>query len=184
MFFKNLSVAMICVVGFILAALLVLPSRVNANSSEYKLKTAFIFNLARMISWPEEIEAEKQREFQLCFFGKDDFGSTLDLLAGKKVRGHQLQLRRDIGLTDLDDCQLVFISESARRQLANILYRTSGRPILTVADTPGFSERGVIVNLLKQETRINIEINRCQAQKNRLEIDAKLLELATIYNNC
>jgi len=55
-----------------------------------------------------------------------------------------------------------------------------GWSIFIVGDMNGFAQDGGIINMVKEESRVAIEINLEAAQLSRLKISSKLLALAKI----
>lgn len=53
------------------------------EEEEYALKSAFLYNFSLFATWPEQ----NLTQFNLCIYGQDPFGRTLDLLLqDKKIR--------------------------------------------------------------------------------------------------
>ncbi len=55
-----------------------------------------------------------------------------------------------------------------------------GRPILTVADTEGFAQAGVMVGLVRSGTRIGFEVNLAPTRASGLRMAPGFLQLATL----
>ena len=56
-----------------------------------------------------------------------------------------------------------------------------GDAVLTVADTPGFAERGVMINFfITREDKVRFEANLEEAENSGLRLSSQLLKLATI----
>lgn len=147
---------------------------------EYKVRTAFLYNLARMVEWPSDELANANTPFTLCLFGEDFFGDTLDSLKNKTVKNRSLFLKRNVSLKELGQCQLLFISRSENERLSNILPYVENLPVLTVSDVSGFAEQGGIINLPTQDTHIQVEVNLKAARNAGLTISSRLLSLARI----
>jgi len=146
-------------------------------SQEYKVKAAFLYNLARMVEWPEDANSG---ELVMCFFGEESFGNELDSLRDKSVKGRALEFRRDVQLDSMEGCHILFISDDEEENLEDILYLLADSPVLTVGESDLFAERGGIVNLPQIKGRIRIEININAAQNAGLKMSSKLLTLAKI----
>ena len=69
-----------------------------------------------------------------------------------------------------------------RAQLAAILARTAGKPILTVAESEGAAERGFLVNFYSSAENLRFEINDSASRRSGLKISSKLLKLARVVN--
>ena len=146
-------------------------------SQEYKVKAAFLYNLGRMIEWPENANSG---DLVMCFFGEESFGDELNALKGKAVKGRALKFRRGVQLDTIEQCHILFIGDEEQKNLEDIVFALNGLPVLTVGESELFAERGGIVNLPQIKGRIRIEININAAQHAGLKMSSKLLTLARI----
>ncbi|MEZ5672020.1 MAG: YfiR family protein [Thiotrichaceae bacterium] len=149
------------------------------NSNEYQIKSAFLYNLARMVEWPNE---SSNAPLVMCFMGEDVFGNTTDGIANKTIRNRPLTFRKKIALRDADICHILYISPSERSNVAGIAKALGNRAILTVGDMDDFTDHGGMVNLIQDNERINIEVNLKRAERAGLKISSRLLTLAKIVN--
>lgn len=147
------------------------------NFNEYQVKAAFLYNLARMVEWPNE---SASTPLVMCFMGEDVFGSTTDGIANKTIRNRTLAFRKNIALRDIEICHILYISPSELSNVTTIVKTLANRAILTVGDAEEFTERGGMVNLIRDNERINIEVNLKRAEKSGLKISSRLLTLAKI----
>ncbi|OUD13360.1 hypothetical protein TPSD3_11230 [Thioflexithrix psekupsensis] len=148
-------------------------------SDDYFLKSTFLLNLVRFIEWPDE-PMPKPEPLYFCFFGNDSFGTALDNIREKTVRGRELIIRKNIAFFEIKTCHLLFIDASKKEELNSILEATANYPILTVGDTPDFASAGGLVNLINYQGRIMLEINIDAAQRTQLRISSRLLSLARL----
>jgi len=146
-------------------------------SQEYKVKAAFLYNLGRMVEWPE---GANSGDLVMCFFGEESFGNELDSLKDKSIKDRPLKFRRNVQLDSIEQCHILFISEEEQENLEDIVYALNNLPVLTVGESESFAERGGIVNLPQIKGRIRIEININAAQNAGLKMSSKLLTLAKI----
>ncbi|MBK9661695.1 MAG: YfiR family protein [Nitrosomonas sp.] len=143
--------------------------------SEYRLKVAFLYNFAAYTEWPSLPE----KVLNLCIHGDDPFGEDLQHLRQKKVNEYEILIRQTNNVEELATCQIVFIARSAVRNLSEIIDQLNGRPILTIADTPGTSRQGVMLNMAIKEGKVTFEANDAMAKKNHLKLSSQLLRFAT-----
>ena len=148
----------------------------DAQISEYRVKTAFLYNFARFITWPESA-LQDRTEFTLCIIGTDPFGVQLDKLTGKTVHAHTLVVRRILNIGDVHDCHLVYISEDADH--AEVLSVVRSIPVLTVSDAGNFIDQGGIIQFVLVHSKVRFKINVAAASKAGLSVSSKLLSLAT-----
>lgn len=149
-------------------------------SEEYHIKIAFIYNLARMVEWPENQFQPADQSFVICFLGEDSFEEAIDIIKDKKIRGQSLVFKKNIILKEVSECHIVFIDKSERARWPDILSNLADLPVLTIGDVETFSEQGGIINLLKHGNQIEVEVNLRVAKHAGFEISSRLLTLAKI----
>lgn len=142
--------------------------------SEYRLKVAFLYNFSAYTEWP----SLPDQVLNLCIYGEDPFGENLQHLQYKKVHEHEILVRHTKSTEDLPGCQIVFITPSGIDNLSNTIKQLDGLPILTIADTPGASQQGVILNMAIKEGKVTFEANVAIAKRNRLKLSSQLLRFA------
>lgn len=146
-------------------------------AGEYQVKAAFVYNFIKFVSWPPG-EDSPENAIKLCILGDLPDAAPFNDLEGQEIIGKRLnivQLRepRD-GLT----CQVLFLASSLSRRLTETLEIIRGRPILTIGDTDGYAQRGVMINMYLDKKRVRFEINTETAETAGLRISSKLLSLA------
>lgn len=161
-----------------------LPPSSPAQVPEYQLKAEFIERFTRFIEWPPDPSAaDPGSPFVIALYGGNPFGPYLeDLTAGRAIGGRPIKVHEISSPEEIHGCHILFITGVARRSLGKILARTDSRPILTVGDTEGFAEKGVLINFYSFENRIGFEINDTAAKRSGLKFSSKLLRLARIVN--
>jgi hypothetical protein len=152
------------------------------DNFEYQLKAEFIERFTRFVDWPQDANGEGGRAaFVIGVVGESAIYDHLaDIVGQRKIKGRQAEL---LTVTDLDQvakCDLVFIAPAASEQLPTILSRTEGLAILTVSDSEGFGERGVLINLFREGEYLRFEINRNAVSRSGLRFSSNLLRLARL----
>ena len=128
--------------------------------SEAAVKAAFIVNIARAMDWPEGTFAEDKSPIALCLMGEHPFGDNLAKMAKKtQIRGRHVNIYTVTDPARVSGCHILFVSSSEDKRLDKVLQATTGKPILTVGDTPGFGDRGLLVNFYRAGDNIRFEIN-------------------------
>jgi YfiR/HmsC-like len=160
-----------------LLAFLVTRFSANAESPEYKLKAAFLFNFAKFVTWPEA-EFAAQPKVILCLVGEDPFGTDLSILENRPVQGRPLTIRRAVKAADLKTCHAAFFADSARDQIPALLKTLGDAPVLTVGEGDRFCGQGGMISLLSVNQKIQFEVNVDAAQQAGLRMNAQMLKLA------
>ncbi len=150
----------------------------DTSASEYRVKAAFLYNFAKFVEWPV---GAPSGPIKIGILGKDPFGSTLDnTVKGKTANGRTLVIKRLKRTQDARSCHIVFVSESEKARITEILATIKGAPVLMVGDVERFAHRGGTVNFYLEQNKVRFEINVEAADKAGLKISSKLLSLARI----
>jgi hypothetical protein len=164
--------------GLVLAiAAATLPGPARAQVSETEVKAAFLPRFARYVTWPSFMRPQPGQAFQLCVIGADPFGSALDrAAAGQLVEGHKIVVRR-VGSEAAASCHVAFVQGSKTQPAGQMLAALDGRPVLTVTDARGGSQRGMI-HFSIVSGRVRFFIDEKEAARRGLGINSRLLALA------
>lgn len=161
------------------ALCMMLPPMAAAEPpSEYEVKAAFIHNIAKFVDWPETLPSSGSA--RLCLLGRNPFGNALDALQGKPVGRLAWEVVQLGPGNGLKNCRVLFIGASERDHLKSILQRMESGPVLTMGDTGGYAERGVMVNFYLEGNKVRFEINREAAARSGIGFGSQLLRLARI----
>ncbi|MDP2309087.1 MAG: YfiR family protein [Pseudomonadota bacterium] len=157
------------------------PTGACGQTREYALKAEFLERFTQFVDWPKEAFPDPGAAFVLCVVGQNPFGSLLEEMARARRFGRRRGEVRYLGdLARLHECHLVWVSRAEKHTLDVVLAQTGGRPILTVGDTPGYAEAGVLINFFIEQDRIRFEINHLAAQRGGLVFSSQLLRLARV----
>ncbi|MDE2388014.1 MAG: YfiR family protein [Betaproteobacteria bacterium] len=152
------------------------PDAQADKTAEYTLKGAFLYNFALFTSWP----GRTAENFNLCIYGRNPFSQDLDLLMKKKsINERKVLIHRIDTVDQLDQCQLVFISQAAIGHLSHIIGAVKDKPVLTVTDSPGAGRQGAVLNMSVIDDKVTFEANLIAARKAGLNLSSQLLRLAT-----
>lgn len=174
---------------FIVFILSVVPGAREASCAEprkpteYEVKAAYIYNFAKFVEWPSGKSQVAGAPLNVCVVGRDPFGSALDAIEGKVVGGRKIQLRRNPPQQVPGGCAILFISGSESEQVGRVVANLDNSNVLTIGDTEGFAEKGVMINFFMEEKRVRFEINPRAAGRAGLRISSNLLKLARIVGS-
>lgn len=163
-----------------LIALCLILLQGTAFSTEHKLpdeneiKAAFVFNVARYVTWP----AYSGNTFRIGIFGKGPPGSHWNNLKGKTVHGKRVTVLKTSDLDDLINCQVVYIESPDQKNNIRISSALRQYPVLTISNTNGNNyASGMIITSLVN-SRIIFSVNLSLARQAGLEISSNLSKLA------
>jgi len=113
--------------------------------------------------------------------GNSDIVNSLRRVAEKKfVKNIPIRVAHYQSVDDLRYCHILFISASEKNQLDPILAKLKKRKTLTIGDTPGFCESGVMINFFMQEDRLKFEMNLAKLESAGLKASSQIKKLARI----
>ncbi len=95
------------------------------------------------------------------------------------MAGRRITLLHTPKLAEAEGCHVLFISRSEKSRMSRILQELGEAPVLTVADTDGFLDRGGIINFILEGSKVRFESNQEAAERAGIKISSKLLRLAT-----
>jgi hypothetical protein len=160
---------------------LALPGKLSSQNLEYKVKAEFLERFTRFIEWPIDANRGNGSPFRICVVGKNPFDSYLAQMAATvKIKGRVVQVVESVDLAQIQNCQILFIASSEKSRLKNILNITRDKPILTVGDTTGFAQDGVLINFYSTGSYIRFEVNLQGVEQSRLKFSSRLLKLAKL----
>lgn len=162
-----------------------------AESKEYQIKAAFLYNFIQFVDWPKEKVADSNQPIIIGIIGKDPFGSVFESLKSKKIKGKGVVIRRlktfkelkkngklEDKINELKKLHVLFICSSENKNLKQIIDLIKTDNILTVGETDDFLENGGIINFVLEEKKVRFEINLDAANTSNLKISSQLLRLA------
>lgn len=177
---RLVQIIWITVFGVLLTISFQSPAR--AQSPEYQIKAAMLYNFALFVEWPSRAFESGTSPFVVCVLGKDPFGPWLrHEVAGTKVGARAVEIRALEKATDANSCHLLFISRSEEVHLQSVLQPLRDVPALVisdVSDATGFCRKGGMIALLMQGSKVRFELNADAAAKAGLKINSKLERVA------
>lgn len=153
----------------------------SPRASEYQVKAVFLFNFAQFVDWPAPAAQDAQLPLLICILGDDPFGAFLDeTVRGERLGARPIQVRRYRQVTDIEACNILFISRSETEGVPQILAVLKQQPMLTVSDGETFAKQGGMIQLFTDKGRIRLRINLEAAEAANLTISSKLLRVAEV----
>jgi len=151
---------------------------------EYQLKAIFIANIAAFIQWPKNSSmVDRSQPVVFGIIGETPplrtWGEKIYHQEKSKIKGKEVKIVDIISLEEISDCNFLFISRSVAEDLPKILEITKNKPILTIADTEGFTKKGVHINLLRIRGSVKYEINQMALKRSSLVPKYQLLKYAS-----
>jgi hypothetical protein len=146
--------------------------------SEYQAKSGLLFSICKFVNWPL---LEPDQPFVISVLGtmpgggKIYFPEQFDM--GEKV--HDVKIRYIKRLSEIKNSNVLFITASESHRIDDILDFVQGKPILTVGESKGLGQKGVIINFFLKEkgferANVGFEINHEASKKASLQLHSRL----------
>ena len=153
--------------------------RAQEAPTEYQVKAAYLFNFLKFVEWPGDAPADTHGRWIFGIVGENPFRDELtQIITGKTVQGHELEVRQFQSGEDFRDCRVLFISASEKKRLPTMLAALNGSSVLTVGDMDHFIESGGMIQFVMEEKRVRFAIDISASSRARLKVSSKLLSLA------
>ncbi len=169
--------AVIAVFLFCLCAVLPETSadEVRSNAAE----AAFLFRFPSYTVWPMGVWETDDDPMLICMLGEDPFDEDLERILEKSCcKQRPASVTHIEWPSNLDQCNVLFISSSEAPHLVEILDQTRSLPVLTVGNAPGFAEAGIMINMLKVDDVTSFVINDEVSRRSGLKMSARLYSIA------
>ncbi|UVM70418.1 YfiR family protein [Pseudomonas alvandae] len=152
------------------------PLLADTAVDERAMKVAYIYNFTLFAHWPSLSDVD----FQLCILGNTPLDEELSRLKGKPAQnGLPIAIRWIMPNASFAGCQVLYIDEHNRRTLDALLQQLATAPVLTITDATGFSDRGIMIEMRRQGSRIVFDVNVAAARRVNLDFSSSFLKLAS-----
>lgn len=155
---------------------LTLLAHAQRQASEPDLKAAILVNMLLFVDWPTPAGRVPDR-LTVCYLAAGPVAAALEQLGGKLLKGRPLQVMR-ADAAALEECHVLYLSPTDVMGLPRIASSLSASGILLVGDSPGYLQRGVMLNLEIDGGRVVFDINLRSARQAGLTVSSKVLRLA------
>jgi len=147
---------------------------------EYRAKVALLEKLTRFVNWPEGA-LSPQHPFRLAIIGRTPFGDELEnYFASHPLKNRPVSIQYFTTPSEIRDCDLLFVCASEQGRLGILLATVRSRPFLIVGDTPGFAQRGLMINIVGENGRMIFEVNLGAVRESGFRMHPGFLQLVRI----
>jgi len=172
----------------------------NANAEDIdkskanKIKAGLLYNIAKMITWPENSFTNNDL-INILFLGTDTNGIGLYFESQARsqsltVNGRMLAVKR-LSHTELDEvvrkqlhqCHILFILSSYKGSVLEMLHTIKNSPMLIVGETSSFPINGGMIGLSVGKKHVRISVNLDAIKNSELKISAQFLQHVTIVGS-
>lgn len=151
------------------------------QAEEYQIKSAYLEKITRFVRWPEKAEKAEKSFFIIGIAGASQFNRILERdYRNREIKGKPVRIVNIASAEAIKDCDLLFISSSAKERLDKYIRTAERFHVLTIGDTPGFAEKGVHINFYTERQKVRFAINPDAMKRAGLNAGSLLLDYAKI----
>jgi hypothetical protein len=167
--------------GWLTMILMMGAGVMNAQETNYKGYTLFIYNFMKYVEWPE---AQSTGDFTLAVVGDSPINKELEMLAAtKKLKGRSIVFRRYNTAEEALQAHLVFVPASKSSVVKLLREQTKGRPLLIVGEREGLARKGAAISFVTlEDDALKFDINRQALEQNNLRAASQLVSLGIPVN--
>jgi len=148
----------------------------NAYETEDKLKVVIVGKVAKYVTYKDN----NLTNFTITVLN-NPFGNLFDsVYYNKKIKSKPVKINYIKNIDDLNNTDILYISNVDNEELSNIIQKTNGKNILTVSDTRGFAQRGGVLQLYFVSQKLKLKINLNSAKEQSLKIKSTLLRISDV----
>lgn len=159
--------------------------KLPSDISDFKAKAGIIRAIIPFCKWQKDSPLNAPNpQIVIGILEKNEiFDHYENALKTKKYTGLKTEIKYFSNLDRLNECNVLYIPEMSKKKLNEVLNRLEGLPILTISDTIGYEEKGIMVNLImtkksEEKSVLRFIINRTVAKLHGLDFDSRMLKLA------
>lgn len=152
----------------------------SSYAQKEKYQSLFIYNFTKYIKWPDSYNSDK---FVIGVIGNSEIYSALSAMATSKKKtaaGKDIEVKKFNALGEIEDCNILFVSQDIAGSLGQIDNSTSSKPVLIITDSPGLATQGSVINFIEKDGKIKFELNESKASSRGLIVSGSLTSLAII----
>lgn len=151
------------------------------SPSETQIKAAFLVNFPKYVEWPSGVFVQTNSPIVVAVLGESNLdGELRKMTENKVIKGRPVTFRRLTADDEFPGCHVLFISAEQQPRSAGILARLKDASILTVGESDDFLANGGMINMVRRDRKIVLEVNLAVVGKARLKISSKLLSVASV----
>ena len=149
------------------------------------VKAAILGKLVSFVEWPENSAvADSSGPFIIGIVGENGLGVALEKVYAKEtISGKEVEIRVVDDTAEYRECHLLYVAPMMKDNLSDIVDFAHDMPILTVSDTDGFGESGILVNLYLENNKVRFEINDWALKNTPLTLSHHLMKASRLVTN-
>src|SRR6187551_669496 len=148
-----------------------------AQTTNYQVYSVFVMSIARYSSWPAS-----NGDFKITVIGKSKvYDELLRVSQTKDVNGKKIVVTLAEDISQIGDCNIVYISDNKSSTLDEIAKKFEGKPVMIITEREGLYKKGASFSFVViDESKLRFDINKTDLEKKQIKISQSLTGLANL----
>jgi hypothetical protein len=149
----------------------------NAQTTNYKAYSVFLYSFAKYIEWPEDV---RNGEFIIAVFGNQKLVHEMQTaVAGRKAGSQTIRIVESKSLDDMSQVHMIFISDLKSGATDDIVKQLKGKPVLIVTERDGLVRKGAGISfLVADDNTLKFQLNEQTLAEQKLKASSAIVNLA------
>ncbi len=151
----------------------------DSEQREALIKSAYILNFTRYITWPSESAEQPSSGLRLCMISDEYFAGVVRKMAGSRTdQSGRLEVVTGKTLHDCGHYDLVYLQSPDPAHSEDIIKSVKGRGVLTIGESEHFLESGGMIRIIVVKNTVQFEVNVRAVEESGLIISSNMLRVA------
>ena len=132
----------------------------ESEQRESLIKSAYILNFTKYVTWPEEYVTNTSDSQRLCMISNENFVAIVKKMAsGKTFQGKRLDVVTEQDPTKCKQCSLIYIQSLDSSFVEASLKSFPQQGVLTIGESEHFLESGGMIRIFIVNNTVQFEVN-------------------------
>lgn len=151
------------------------------HSDEDRVKAAYLYNFAKFVEWPAASFSGPDSPTIICSVGDERLAEVLQqTVRGKQTKGRPVEAGQVSREEQFRSCHILLIAFRDKEHISQILHSVKSASVLTVGQSDEFIPLGGMINLVRNDSNLELAINPTAAEDASLKISSRLLAVSRV----
>jgi hypothetical protein len=154
-----------------------LPVAVQAQTTNYKAYSVFLYSFTKYIEWPADA---RQGDFVIAVLGNQKLLQEMQTgVAGRKAGSQTIKVIESKNASDLNGVHMIFISDLKSGSTEDIVKQFNGKPVLVVTERDGLVKKGAGISfIVADDNTLKFQVNEQTLIDQHLKASSAIVSLA------
>ncbi len=169
--------------SFFLYIILLFSTNSYAHLDDHLIKAGFLEKFALFTEWPPESKFKDcSKPFIISVLGQDPIINDLEkIYKHYRINNKDVKIRTISKINEIEDSDILYLTESIKDNIPEIIKYTENLPIITVCDTENCAEIGCHIGFyITDKGTVHFKINVSKMKQAGLKMNVLVLDIAKI----